>query len=83
MQCSKIYLLDNLVGAGQKRDWYRDAERFRGLEIDGELDLCDLLYWQVARFLALEDAADVFPNQTVSLAFRPKPTLSRIYEYAV
>src|SRR5271169_2163156 len=46
-------LLDQLVGGGQQR--FRDgkAERLGGLQVDDQLDFCDLLHRQIGRLLAL------------------------------
>jgi hypothetical protein len=38
-----ILLFDHLVGAAEKRDWKGEAERLRGLEIDGQLDFRGLM----------------------------------------
>jgi hypothetical protein len=44
-------LFDDLVGARQQRRWYVEAERFRGLEVDGEFVLVRGLHGQIGRFL--------------------------------
>ena len=54
---------DDLVGAAEQRNWYGEAERSRGLEVEEELDFCRLLDRQVGRLLALEDAARVASGQ--------------------
>ena len=38
------HLLDHLVGAAKQRKWHRKPERLGRLEIDGHLDLGDLLH---------------------------------------
>ncbi len=50
---------DHLVGAGEQHLGNLDAERLRGLEVDGELDRGRLLDRQVAGFRAFEDAVYV------------------------
>ena len=42
-----------------------EAERLGGPEIDHELDFRDLLYRQIGRLLALEDAAGVDADQAI------------------
>ena len=54
-----LALFDHLVGARQYRRRHRKAKRFRSLEIDDQLILRGQLHWQVAWFLALENAIDI------------------------
>ena len=61
-------LFDDLVRASKKQLRDGDSKGLRGLEIDGELDLRDLLHRQVGRLLALEDAGGVQPDQTGSFS---------------
>jgi hypothetical protein len=42
--------LDDLVGAGEDRRWDRQPERFRGLQIDHQLELRRLLDRKLCRF---------------------------------
>src|SRR6516225_2940972 len=56
---------DHLVGAADERQRDGQPERSRGLEIDDQLDFRRLLDRQVARLLALEDAADINPGLTI------------------
>src|SRR5262249_54288224 len=35
-------LFDDLVGAGERCRWHTEAQRFVGLEVDEQLDLCRL-----------------------------------------
>ena len=52
-------LFDHLVGAAEQGEWEREAERFRGLQVDRELNVGGLLHQQVGGLFALDDAADV------------------------
>jgi hypothetical protein len=52
-------LLDNLVGAGEKRWWDVDAELFRRLEIDYQLELGGLHNRKLGGLFALKDASDI------------------------
>src|SRR5215813_15283258 len=52
-------LFDHLVGAGEERRRYGEAERIRRFEIDRQVVLGRRLYRQVGGLLALEDAVDV------------------------
>ena len=42
--------LDHLVGDGRQTGRDLEAERFRGFEIDHELEFCGLHHRQIARF---------------------------------
>ena len=64
-------LFDHLVGAAEQRQRNGKTERLGGLKIDVQFDVGDLLNWQVGRFLALENAANVDPDQTIRLARSP------------
>jgi hypothetical protein len=39
-----LRLFDHLVGAAEQRERKDNAERLSGLEVDEQLDFCDLLY---------------------------------------
>src|SRR3979490_721390 len=65
--CVAKLLFDYLVGGGQERFREGDAERLGGLEIDDQLDLCDLLYREVRGFFALENAAGVNTDLAVRI----------------
>ena len=51
--------LDHLVGAGEEREWDRQAERPRGLQIDHQLEPGRLLYRQVTRLCTLRDPLNI------------------------
>src|SRR5450830_1931627 len=51
-------LFNYLVGTGEQRGRHFEAKRFRGLEIDHQLEFGWLLDRQVFRLCALEDATD-------------------------
>src|ERR1700730_2126648 len=52
-------LLDHLVGDGEHTWRNSDAERFRRLEVDRQLELGRLQHRQIGGLLALENAAGV------------------------
>jgi hypothetical protein len=59
MQYRNPDLLDDLVGAGEKRRRHVQAKRLGGLEVDHELELDCGLDGKFARFRALENAVGV------------------------
>ena len=60
-------LFDHLVGAAEQRERERDAERFRGLEVDDKLDLYRLIDGQLGRLLALEHSRGVDANLAIGV----------------
>src|SRR5262245_60839972 len=52
-------LFDHLVGAAEQAQRERNTQRLRSLEIDDQLDFCDLLHRQVGRPFALENPAGI------------------------
>jgi hypothetical protein len=51
-------LLNDLVGTGEHRGRYGEAERFRGLEIDHELEFRGLLHRNVGRLHSTQNLID-------------------------
>src|SRR5262247_2938071 len=64
-QLCLAHSFDHLVGAADKRQRDREAERSGSLEIDDQLDLGGLLHGQVSRLFTLENAAYRFVNRLV------------------
>jgi hypothetical protein len=60
-------LLDYLVGAGEQGWRYFKAERSGSLEIDNELEPSRLLYRQIGRLSALEDAAGIAADVVINV----------------
>jgi hypothetical protein len=63
----RMSLFDDLVGAAEQRIRDGEAQRFRGLEIDHELDFRRLLKRQISRFLTLEYSPGVDASLSKSL----------------
>jgi hypothetical protein len=64
------FLFDHLGGAGEKRRWYSEAGRLRGLELDDKLVLCRRFHWHVGGLLAVKDAIEVAGGAAVVTANR-------------
>jgi hypothetical protein len=57
--CHSPGLLDHLIGAHEERIGHREAECFRGFEVDDKSVRRRLLKWQIAWFLAAQNTVDV------------------------
>src|SRR6516162_8724031 len=71
-------LLNHLVSRGQQRFRDGEAEGLGGLEVDGQLDACGLLYRQIGRLFAL-----VWGPRSQALIFThsPLPSLPSLPSY--
>jgi hypothetical protein len=58
-QLASLHLLDHLAGLQQNRLRHREAERLRGLDVDGHLKFDRKLDGQVGGCLAFQDAIDI------------------------
>ena len=67
--------LDHLVGAGEQRRRNFDAECPGSVQIDEELDLGDLLNWQVGRLVALQNSAGI--NTSLPVRFRSASSITQ------
>src|SRR5262245_49286799 len=56
------FSFDHLVGAGEKRRWYFEAEGLCGAEIDHQLEFGRLQHRQVGRLGAADDATNINAN---------------------
>src|SRR5215208_4222778 len=56
---------DDLVGAGEERGRYGEAERLRGLQVQDHLHLYRLLHGHIGRLFAFQYPGDVGPLQAV------------------
>src|SRR5262245_7426289 len=66
---SRFTSLDHLVGQCQQLIGDFEAERLRGPEIDHEVKLRGLLYRQIGRLLAFENAAGIGTSQPVRIGY--------------
>jgi hypothetical protein len=53
------YLFDDLVGAGEQRDWHLYPDRLGGLEVDHQFKFCRLLDRKIRRFRTLENSVHI------------------------
>ena len=60
-------LFDHLVGAGERCRWHTEAQRFGGIEVDEQLDLCRLLDWKVGYVPAFENSGGIDADLTERL----------------
>src|SRR5260370_42163962 len=58
-EIARPFSLDHLVGAGDERCRHLDAERFRGLQIDDQLELRWLIVGYIARAGASQDLCNL------------------------
>ena len=60
-------LLDNLVSGAEHRLRYGQVKRFRGFEVDGELDFRGLMHRQVGWLLAVEDSTSIDADEAIGV----------------
>jgi hypothetical protein len=66
--CGRSTLFDHLIGAHDQAWRHGQAQRFRGLEINHQLDSFRLLSnWQVGRLSPFQDAAGVASDLTIAI----------------
>ena len=61
-----VSLFDDFVGKGEQRRGHSEAKRLRGLEVERQFELGQLLDWQIAWLGAPEDTTDVESGMTIS-----------------
>src|SRR5260370_32925308 len=66
---------DHLVGEREQRWRNFDADCLGGVHIDEELDLGDLLNWQVGRLVALQNSAGI--NASLPVRFRSAASITQ------
>ena len=64
----KVRLLDYLVRAQQDRFRDRESEHFCSVDVNGQVELCNLLERQIGRLRSLEHLADEVGEAVVSVA---------------
>jgi hypothetical protein len=69
-QCSKLHLLDHLIGGHLDRHRHVEIKRLCGLEVEHELEFGGLHHRQVGGLRATEDPAGVDADLTATLAAR-------------
>ena len=55
----RLALFDHLIGEGKQLVGNLEAERPRGLEVDGKLELDRRFHWQICGLGALQDTIDI------------------------
>src|SRR5882672_1160184 len=70
-QADKATSLDHLIGAAEQHRWHFEAERFRSLEIDNQLEFGRLVKRDISRISTSKNSIDEVGNAAIRIGHQP------------